>query len=178
METIPKWVLETSFTRQWFPLLELLNIDDIFTEGGSALEADEGHNLSNAILLGCTHLFRTIQLLRTHRLSGFASASCTSTSACGIQPSEGVFADDITLKLGQDGHYVEHELPSGSRRIYVFFEASQFNPTLRQCLYGFDEVFQGTPEAVKSPDDNDIASTRDIEQAQKFGTVKAHGMLP
>jgi hypothetical protein len=65
-------------------LLLPLSIDDILIECRSALEAGEGHNLGNAILLGSVELFGAIQLLWAQRLAGFAPASCASTGTSRV----------------------------------------------------------------------------------------------
>jgi hypothetical protein len=65
----------------------------------------------------------------------------------------GAFPDQIALELGQGPKDMKDELAPEGGRIDLLGETLEPDPPLRQLGYHFDQVLEGSAQAIKAPDD-------------------------
>ena len=93
-------------------------------------------------------------------------ATLASARPRGLEPSQGAFADQLPLELGQSREDAEHETAGGGGGVdlrALAGEHPQAHAAGGQVLHGVDQVGEVAAEAVELPDDERVVPAQSAQ---------------
>ena len=97
-----------------------------------------------------------------------------ATSSGSIEAGSGAFSNHVALELGQCGENVQRELAGGRCGVDRFSQGSEADLPLAQGANGIYEVSKRSPEPIEFPDDDHIASSREVQQSLASWEDRGH----